>query len=1139
MPNQAKICPHCGLPLEPRDLSFEEMFGPPKSLQGRYVVKGRLSQGRVGSVYQAVDNAVDNEEGGRPCAVKELTTVALLDPRDRQEAERRFLEEAAIWMSLNHPNLARVTDAFSQARRVYLVMELVEGTSLRALLEDQWKVFAEETVLHWAGQICDALDYLHRQDPPIVFGALTPSHVVIGSGGRVKLVDFGLTRFFMPTVGQDAILPYKGPRGYAAPEQRRQGQTSPRSDIYALGTLLYQLLTRHDPTDHPLPSLRRLVPDLSKSTERAIIRARKKDPAQRFPTMAEMRQALLGERPAPLPEIEPFVLMEGVQARTVKELARVCAAHWDDGLMALAEGRITNWLRDSAEKLRAAGQSHAALEMDDAAVHTESVREQVASGDSLTREGEIARQAAFAAWLEEMGVIDIQPNLEVKPGYLPFGAIEANMKARTTLRLRNKGQGYLTGRVESRVRWLTARPQTFGCRAGAVAEVTVEARGRRLPPGATSSPQVLLIESNGGRAWVGASATAAAPILTVEPDTLDFGPLPRGAARVARLTVTNRGGGRLSGSVASQVPWLRVRNPEFGCPAGALAQIAVKLLGPRVPPGTTPDYKSGESSRQAQDAALVVDSDSGQARVGVAWTWAEPSLELDVTSLDFGAVERGTSLERTLHIANRGTGVLEGSVASQVDWLTVQPQTLRCPPGESCTLNVIGDTVRLAGGDTYEESALIVETNAGREILSASVEVLAAELVIEPLSLDFGAVLAGEQEELSLTVGNRGSLPWQGQIMAGVPWLSVEPEELVCPPGHFIPLSVILDTSLFAEGGEWLEKEAILIRGDGEERSVAAHVAVLLPRLSVEPRSLNFGLIGREDVATLSLTIANAGTGEFHWEVDNRGTWLEIVPTSGVCHPGQESTVTVNAYALAVEGETDRAWLTVRSNGGQAEIFASVSLSSPILVVDALELDLGTSENYAPVAQWLGISNRGVGPLRGTVTVRLSPSTMLRTGAHDEASQVPWLTVDPPAFECATGASLQVRVQAIPEGLRAGANDVAGVLLVESNGGNEEIGVHLDVVLVPNLVVRPESLTFKSDGPSELELTLENDGYGAERVRVVPEASWLKVNREKCIVKGGRTVRLKVRASGAEAGAESVIEVRTSERTWRLPVRYE
>jgi len=1122
--DQAKTCPNCGLSLEPRELSFAEMFGPPKLLQGRYVIKRRLSQGRVGSVYQAVNK----QESDRPCAVKELTTVALLDPRDRQEAERRFLERAAVWMSLNHPNLARVTDAFSQAKRLYLVMELVEGTSLRALLEDQWKVFSEQTVLHWAGQICDALDYLHRQDPPIVFGDLTPSHILVDPGGWLKLVDFGLTQLFMPTRAGSSR--HTSPRGYVAPEQRRQGQASPHSDIYALGTILYQLLTRHDPADHPLPPLRKLAPDLSKSTEQAIIRARKKDPSQRFPSAAEMRQALLGERPAPLPEVEPFVLIEGVQSRTVNELARACAAHWDDGLMALAEGRITDWLRDTAEKLRATGQSHAALEMGAAAVHAESAREHVTSDDSITREGEIARQAAFAAWLEEMGAIDIQPSLEMRPNYLPFGTIEANMKARTTLRLRNQGQGYLTGRVESRVPWLTARPQTFGCRAGAVAEVTVEARGRRLPPGTTSSPQVLFIESNGGRAWVGASATAAAPILAVEPDRLDFGPVPRGAARVARLTVTNRGGGWLSGTVASQVPWLRVRNPQFGCPAGASAQIAVELLGPSVPPGTKPDYKSGVSSsqvgdsalRQAQDGALVVDSDSGQARVGVTWIWAEPSLELDVTALDFGAVERGASLERRLHITNRGTGVLEGRVTSQVDWLRVQPQALHCPPGESCTLNVVGDTVRLPGGDTYEESALMVETNAGREVLSASVEVLAAQLVIEPPLVDFGAVPAEEQVELTLTVGNRGSLPWQGQIMPGVPWLSVEPDELVCPPGHFIPVSVILDASLFAEGGEWLEEEAIQIQGDGEERAVAAHVAVLLPRLSLEPRSLDFGLIGREDVATLTLTIANAGTGELHWEVDNRGTWLEAVPTSGVCPPGQESAVTVNAYALAVGGETDRAWLTIGSNGGQAEVLASVSLSSPVLMVDALELDLGTSENYAPVAQWLGISNRGVGPLRGTIT-----------------SQVPWLTVDPPAFECPTGASLQVRVQAIPEGLRPGANDAAGALLVESNGGNEEIGVHLDVVQVPNLVVHPASLTFKSDGPSELELVLENDGYGAVRVQVVSEASWLKVDRGKCTVKGGRAVRLKVRAEGAEPGAESVIEVRTNERTWRLPVRYE
>lgn len=1096
--DQAPTCPYCELPLEPHVLSFEEMFGPPKLLQGRYVIRRRLHQSRVGSVYQAVDKL----EGGRSCAIKELTAVALLDPHDRQEAERRFFEEAAVWMNLRHPNLARVTDAFAQTRRVYLVMELVEGTSLRALLEDQWQVFSEETVLHWAGQICDALDYLHRQDPPLFFGDLTPDHVLVDRNGRVKLVDFGLTRLFWPTRPDF--------QSYAAPEQRHHGQADPRSDLYALGTLLYHLLTRHDPADHPLPPLRKLAPELSPSTERAIIRARKKDPAQRFSSAAEMRQALLGERFTPLPEIEPFVLVEGVEARTVNELARACAAHWDDGLLALAEGRITRWLRDTAEKLRAAGQSHAASEMDAAAVHAESARERVTRGDAITREGQIARQTAFAAWLEEVGAVDIRPSLEVKPTYLPFGTIEAHMKARTTLRLRNKGQGYLTGRVESRAPWLTVRPQTFGCRAGEVAEVTVEALGRRLPPGTTPLPQALLIESNGGRAWVGASATASAPILAVAPDRLDFGPIPRRAVRLAHLTVTNQGGGRLSGTVVSRVPWLRVRNPQFHCLARASAQIPVELLGSLVPPGIT-----------AQDGALAVDSDSGQARVNVAWTWAEPRLELDVSSLDFGAVERGTSLEWTLHIANRGTAVLEGKVTSRVDWLAVQPQTFRCLPGESRALNVFGDTTRLPGGHTYEESALMVDTNAGWEVLSASVEVLATELVIEPMSLDFGTLLAGDQVELTLTVGNRGSLPWQGQLRAGIPWLSVDPDTLFCPPGHFIPVSVILDTSRLAEGGEWWEEKALLIQSDEEERAVAAHVAVLLPRLSVEPRSLNFGLIGREDVATLNLTIANAGTGELDWEVENRGAWLEITPTRGVCHPGQESTVTVKAYALAVGGETDRAWLTVRSNGGQAEVFATVSVSSPVLRVDALELDLGTSRNYAPVAQWLGISNRGVGLLHGTIT-----------------AQVPWLAVDPPVFECPTGASLQVRVQATPEGLRPGANHVAGALLVESNGGNEEIGVHLDVALLPELIVRPESLTFKSDGPSELELTLENKGYGAERVWVVPEAPWLKVDRGECTVKRGRVIRLKVQASGAEPGAESAIEFKAGEWTWRLPVWY-
>jgi hypothetical protein len=153
----------------------------------------------------------------------------------------------------------------------------------------------ERDVLGWAVQLCDALDYLHSQEPAIIFRDMKPSNVMVTHAGQVKLIDFGIARTYKVGKKKDTVA--MGSENYAAPEQWGKGQTDARSDVYALGATLYHLLANMAPTPSFLPSeplpLRDYNPAISESTARLIERAMSRDPEGRFSSARGMRQALL------------------------------------------------------------------------------------------------------------------------------------------------------------------------------------------------------------------------------------------------------------------------------------------------------------------------------------------------------------------------------------------------------------------------------------------------------------------------------------------------------------------------------------------------------------------------------------------------------------------------------------------------------------------------------------------------------------------------------------------------------------------------------------------------------------------------------------------------------------------------------
>ncbi len=277
-------------------------------LRGRYKIHERIGQGGIGSIYLADDIRLK----GRQCALKEVEYDRALPEDIRDEARDQFLREATVLARLDHPNLPKVSDFFSNGARDYLVMDYVPGDDLRTLLQEarRKKIFLKEMdVLSWADQVASALTFLHSQEPPIVHRDIKPSNLKLMPHGLIKLVDFGLVKILAPEEVTITIIQGQGTALYTPLEQYGGSDihTGVRSDIYSFGATLYHLLTNEPPADarkrflepDSLIPLRQINTNISPRTERAILWAMALHPDERPHTIGDFRQALLGYSETP------------------------------------------------------------------------------------------------------------------------------------------------------------------------------------------------------------------------------------------------------------------------------------------------------------------------------------------------------------------------------------------------------------------------------------------------------------------------------------------------------------------------------------------------------------------------------------------------------------------------------------------------------------------------------------------------------------------------------------------------------------------------------------------------------------------------------------------------------------------------
>ena len=261
-------------------------------LSGRYKLEAKLGSGGMSTVYLAKDGTLD-----RDVAVK----VMHREMSEQPDQLERFRQEARAVAKLSHPNVVAVIDAGEDGGHPYIVFEYVEGETLKQRIARVGALDAQEA-LAYAIEIARGLTVAHARN--MVHRDIKPQNVLIDAEGRAKLTDFGISRQ-LEQDGMTATGRVLGTTDYVAPEQAMGHAVDPRSDIYSLGVVLYEMLTGQVPfhadsqvgvamkhVNEELPDVQNRRPEISAAAALVVERATAKDPSERYQRVGEMIEDL-------------------------------------------------------------------------------------------------------------------------------------------------------------------------------------------------------------------------------------------------------------------------------------------------------------------------------------------------------------------------------------------------------------------------------------------------------------------------------------------------------------------------------------------------------------------------------------------------------------------------------------------------------------------------------------------------------------------------------------------------------------------------------------------------------------------------------------------------------------------------------
>ncbi|MEE8404060.1 MAG: serine/threonine-protein kinase, partial [candidate division Zixibacteria bacterium] len=225
---------------------------------GEYIVTGKIGQGGIAEIYRAIQPSLNRE-----VAIKILSKSLT----DNEDIVRRFERESMVIAKLNHPNIVHVIDRGTTAGRYYFVMEYINGTSLRQVIDSDkisLRIKLESII-----EICKGLDYAHKND--IIHRDIKQANILVDKQGNVLITDFGIAQIVGNTDGeQTSTSIVMGTVAYMSPEQKISSRdVDQTTDIYAVGVMIYEILCGKKPLGHfKAPS--EINPDISKKFDQIV-----------------------------------------------------------------------------------------------------------------------------------------------------------------------------------------------------------------------------------------------------------------------------------------------------------------------------------------------------------------------------------------------------------------------------------------------------------------------------------------------------------------------------------------------------------------------------------------------------------------------------------------------------------------------------------------------------------------------------------------------------------------------------------------------------------------------------------------------------------------------------------------------------